>query len=62
MLYCVYSKGGREMKEDTTTVTITLPKALLEKVEAQAKKELRSRSGQIASIIKTYFDEELTKQ
>ena len=50
------------MKEDTTTVTITLPKELLEKVEAEAKQELRSRSGQIASIIKTYFDEELTKQ
>lgn len=55
-------KEGEEVKEDTTTVTITLPKALLEKVEEEAKQELRSRSGQIASIIKTYFDEELTKQ
>ena len=58
MLYCVYSKGGEEVKEDTTTVTITLPKALLEKVESEAKKELRSRSGQIASIIKIHFDKE----
>ena len=50
------------MKEETITVTITLPKTLVDKVEAKAKIEMRSRSGQIANIIKTYFDKELIKQ
>ena len=44
------------MKEETITVTITLPKTLVDKVEAKAKIEMRSRSGQIANIIKTHFD------
>lgn len=50
------------MKEETITVTITLPKILVDKVEAKAKIEMRSRSGQIANIIKTHFDKELIKQ
>ena len=44
------------MKEETITVTITLPKFLVDKVEAEASIEMRSRSGQIANIIKTHFD------
>lgn len=50
------------MKDETATVTITLPKSLLDKVEAKAKIEMRSRSGQIASIIKAHFDKEVSKQ
>ena len=50
------------MKEETITVTITLPKILVDKVEAKAKVEMRSRSGQIANIIKTHFEKELVKQ
>ena len=50
------------MKEETITVTITLPKYLVDKVEAEAKIEMRSRSGQIANIIKNHFDRELIKQ
>ena len=53
------SEGGKRMKEETITVTITLPKSLVDKVEAKAKIEMRSRSGQIANIIKTHFDKEL---
>ena len=56
------SEGGKRMKEETITVTITLPKSLVDKVEAKAKIEMRSRSGKIANIIKTYFDKELIKQ
>ena len=56
------SEGGKRMKEETITITITLPKPLLDKVEAKAKIEMRSRSGQIANIIKTHFDKELIKQ
>ena len=52
------SEGGKQMKEETITVTITLPKSLLDKVEAKAKFEMRSRSGQIANIIKTHFDKD----
>ena len=51
------SEGGKRMKEETITVTITLPKFLVDKVEAEARIEMRSRSGQIANIIKTYFDD-----
>ena len=50
------------MKEETITVTITLPKHLVDKVEVEAKTEMRSRSGQIANIIKNYFDKELIKR
>lgn len=46
------------MKEETLTVTITLPKKLAELVDNKAKKELRSRSGQIARIISEYFKED----
>ena len=46
------------MKEETITVTITLPKSLVDKVDEKAKKEMRSRSGQIASIVKRYFERE----
>lgn len=45
------------MKEKMVTVTITLPKSLVDKVEAKAKVETRSRSGQIANIIKNHFAE-----
>ena len=51
------SEGGKRMKEETITVTITLPKFLVDKVEAEASIEMRSRSGQIANIIKTHFDD-----
>lgn len=44
------------MKEETITVTITLPKSLVDKVDEKAKKEMRSRSGQIASIVKRHFE------
>lgn len=44
------------MKEETITVTITLPKSLVDKVESEARIEMRSRSGQIANIIKIHFD------
>ena len=50
------------MKEETITVTITLPKKLLDQVEETAKTEMRSRSGQIAKIIKNHFDKELIKK
>ena len=56
------SEGGKRMKEETITVTITLPKSLLDKVEEKAKIEMRSRSGQIANIIKNHFDKELVKR
>lgn len=46
------------MKDETITVTITLPNHLVDKVEVKARKELRSRSGQIASIINDYFERE----
>ena len=46
------------MKEETITVTITLPKHLVDKVDEEAKKEMRSRSGQIASIINDRFSGE----
>lgn len=46
------------MKEETITVTITLPKSLVDKVEAKAKIEMRSRSGQIANIISEHFKKE----
>ena len=52
------SEGGKRMKEETITVTITLPKSLLDKVEEKSKIEMRSRSGQIANIIKTHFDKD----
>ena len=50
------------MKDETVTVTITLPKSLLDKVETKAKIEMRSRSGQIANIIKGHFDKEVSKR
>ena len=50
------------MKEETTTVTIVLPKTLADKVDEKAKKELRSRSGQIAKIISEYFRKEANKR
>ena len=43
------------MKEETITVTITLPKHLADMVDKKAKKELRSRSGQISKIISEHF-------
>lgn len=46
------------MKEESVTITITLPKSLASMVEKKAKKELRSRSGQIASIISEHFKKE----
>ena len=46
------------MKDETITVTITLPSHLVDKVEEKSRKELRSRSGQIASIINDYFERE----
>ena len=49
------------MKEETVTVTITLPKSLAKLVDKKAKKELRSRSGQIASIISEHFKKEVGK-
>ena len=55
------------MKEETIPVTIVLPKTLADLVDEKAKKELRSRSGQIAKIISEYFrkegiDNEYTKR
>ena len=51
-----------QIKKGFVTITITLPKSLADKVDKKAKKELRSRSGQIANIIKTHFDDkELVK-
>lgn len=47
--------------EETITVTITLPKSLAKLVDKKAKKELRSRSGQIASIISEHFKKEVRK-
>lgn len=46
------------MKEESVTITITLPKSLADKVDKKSKKELRSRSGQIASIISEHFIKE----
>ena len=46
------------MKEETITVTITLPKRLADMVDKKAKKELRSRSEQISSIISEHFNKE----
>ena len=46
------------MKEKTITVTITLPKHLADMVDEKAKKELRSRSGQISKIISEHFIKE----
>lgn len=44
------------MKEETITVTITLPKSSVDKIDEKAKKEMRSRSGQIAYIVKRHFE------
>lgn len=46
------------MEEETITVTIVLPKTLADMVDEKAKKEIRSRSGQIAKIISEHFRKE----
>lgn len=39
------------LSEDNQQVCITLPKEIVEKIEQDAKKEMRSRSKQIAKVV-----------
>lgn len=44
------------VSEDNQQVSITLPRKLVKQIEAEAKKENRSRSQQIAKIIIDHYN------
>lgn len=44
------------IKEDNTQVYVTLSKELVAKIDQDATKEMRTRSKQIAKIIKDYYE------
>lgn len=44
------------IKEDNTQVYVTLSKELVTKIDQDATKEMRTRSKQIAKIIKDYYE------
>lgn len=46
------------MSKKNVTVTITLPREVFDKVEKESKKNIRSRSSQIAIILAEYFKED----
>lgn len=43
------------IKKDNIQVYVTLPKELVEVIDEEARKNLRSRSKQIAYIIQQYY-------
>lgn len=45
------------IKDDNTQVYVTLSKELVAKIDQDAHKEMRTRSKQIAFIIKQYYEQ-----
>ena len=43
-------------KEEERMVGVTLPESLIEAIQAEARREVRSLSGQIRFILKEHFD------
>lgn len=44
------------IKKENTQVYVTLTKDLVEKIDKEANEEMRTRSKQIAKIIKDYYE------
>ena len=44
------------IKKENSQVYVTLPNELVQKIDNDAKKEMRTRSKQIAKIIKDYYE------
>lgn len=50
------------LSKDKTQISVTLPKTIVELLDKQAEKQLRTRSMEVAKIVIDYFNEQNKKQ